>query len=668
MSLTLGDDITGGGSGGSDIDLQSITTTGVSIVAPRSGDILNTLGIKAGTGLSVLANSTDIIISSTTQPGLFYKGQWDALLNLPLLSTPESSGNYYICSVEGTTTLSGISEWDENDWVVSNGTVWQKINNSSVLDPTIITSLQAYHGFTRNAGNTAFVNTPLIQNVQAVGLQNSLIASNTAGVVSVKGLGVGTALTASITADTITLNVPKITSNNIQVSDSGTGWKIADGGSLSFQHNGLTKLVIPSNASFASGFPAGANTSVFLVPTGTTAQRSNSTGGIRFNTTDSRFECYNGTSWVHLILPPTVSSAGIGTAVLKTATNTSTVLRSITGAGGTSVSLVGDDIQVSSTVPPASVNDLTDVDTSGVVSGDVLRYNGSLFQPNSLITSSVGAGASLIKLATAGGNTVLRSLVAGTNMTIDATNPDQLTFNASGGGGGATTITTDPACPQLTATLVGSNYLLSVRGNDTIRIGNGAGGTSFGNAFGVSIGDQSGKTTGVECLYFGSSSGGGSGSKNNGTAIGALSGYNNLGARASIIGFQAGFNATGDQSVALGAYSAYSGTAANSVSIGAYANYTAPVQACIVISALGTALNGSGSGLFVAPIANKTQQPEQLFYSNSTKEITFQRAGQQPTYTTAQRLALTGLAAGFLCFDSDLLQLGLWGGATWRMI
>jgi hypothetical protein len=64
---------------------------------------------------------------------LIYKGSWNASTNSPtIVSGTGTNGNYYIVSVAGTTTIDGISSWAVGDWIVFNGTVWQKIANQSV--------------------------------------------------------------------------------------------------------------------------------------------------------------------------------------------------------------------------------------------------------------------------------------------------------------------------------------------------------------------------------------------------------------------------------------------------------------------------------------------------------------------------------------------------------
>ena len=66
---------------------------------------------------------------------LIYKGSWNASTNTPtLVSGVGTTGNYYIVSVAGTTTIDGISSWAVGDWIVFNGTTskWEKIATQSV--------------------------------------------------------------------------------------------------------------------------------------------------------------------------------------------------------------------------------------------------------------------------------------------------------------------------------------------------------------------------------------------------------------------------------------------------------------------------------------------------------------------------------------------------------
>jgi hypothetical protein len=70
--------------------------------------------------------------------GLTYKGTWNANTNTPTLGNGGAGGvqgDYYIVSVAGNTSLDGESDWGVGDWVVNNGSEWQKIDNSE--PPTI---------------------------------------------------------------------------------------------------------------------------------------------------------------------------------------------------------------------------------------------------------------------------------------------------------------------------------------------------------------------------------------------------------------------------------------------------------------------------------------------------------------------------------------------------
>ena len=66
--------------------------------------------------------------------GLAYQGTWNASTNTPTLaSSTGTQGNYYVVSVAGSTNLNGITDWGVNDWVIFNGSVWQKIDNSDLV-------------------------------------------------------------------------------------------------------------------------------------------------------------------------------------------------------------------------------------------------------------------------------------------------------------------------------------------------------------------------------------------------------------------------------------------------------------------------------------------------------------------------------------------------------
>lgn len=65
---------------------------------------------------------------------LEYLGTWNASSNSPILASGIGQKNgYYIVSVAGTATLDGINDWQPGDWVIFNGTAWEKVDNSETV-------------------------------------------------------------------------------------------------------------------------------------------------------------------------------------------------------------------------------------------------------------------------------------------------------------------------------------------------------------------------------------------------------------------------------------------------------------------------------------------------------------------------------------------------------
>jgi hypothetical protein len=62
-----------------------------------------------------------------------YQGTWNALTNTPTLVNPPASttkGDYYVVSVGGS--FAGLT-FEVGDWIISNGTAWEKVNNTDAV-------------------------------------------------------------------------------------------------------------------------------------------------------------------------------------------------------------------------------------------------------------------------------------------------------------------------------------------------------------------------------------------------------------------------------------------------------------------------------------------------------------------------------------------------------
>lgn len=62
---------------------------------------------------------------------LDYQGTWNASTNSPaIVSSTGTKGHYYVVSTAGATNIDGESDWGIGDWIVFNGSEWQKLDNS----------------------------------------------------------------------------------------------------------------------------------------------------------------------------------------------------------------------------------------------------------------------------------------------------------------------------------------------------------------------------------------------------------------------------------------------------------------------------------------------------------------------------------------------------------
>lgn len=72
-----------------------------------------------------------------------YISTWNASTNTPTIPAANSSnkGHYYKVSVAGNMNIDGNIDWNVGDWIVSNGTVWDKIDNTDK-----VSSVNGYSG------------------------------------------------------------------------------------------------------------------------------------------------------------------------------------------------------------------------------------------------------------------------------------------------------------------------------------------------------------------------------------------------------------------------------------------------------------------------------------------------------------------------------------------
>lgn len=101
---------------------------------------------KVLTGLSVTSGaiaSTDSILQAfgkvqgqinALSGGLQFQGTWNANTNTPTITSGVGvTGKFYIVNVAGNTTIDGNTGWQIGDWILFDGTVWQKVDNTDAV-------------------------------------------------------------------------------------------------------------------------------------------------------------------------------------------------------------------------------------------------------------------------------------------------------------------------------------------------------------------------------------------------------------------------------------------------------------------------------------------------------------------------------------------------------
>ena len=133
--------------------------------------------VNAGTALATGDQIYDFVTAqiANVPSGLSFEGSWNASTDTPSLAgTTPANGVFYIVSVAGTTSLSGITDWEVGDWAVyvSDGAgtdAWQKIDNTSTLSGSGVANQLTYWTGTANvAGDAGLTFNPTSNNL-AVG-------------------------------------------------------------------------------------------------------------------------------------------------------------------------------------------------------------------------------------------------------------------------------------------------------------------------------------------------------------------------------------------------------------------------------------------------------------------------------------------------------------------
>ena len=89
--------------------------------------------------LDTLASLQAQITAISSLGAVSYQGTWNASTNTPAITGGSGTkGYYYVVSVAGSTSIDGETKWGVGDWIVFNGSAWQKVDGGSTGNLTTL--------------------------------------------------------------------------------------------------------------------------------------------------------------------------------------------------------------------------------------------------------------------------------------------------------------------------------------------------------------------------------------------------------------------------------------------------------------------------------------------------------------------------------------------------
>lgn len=113
----------------------TLTNIGTGVVRSTNGEVVGTYGYGLANGVATLDSGGKIPAAQLPSSVMEYKGTWNASTNTPTLADGTGdNGDVYLVNVAGSQNLgSGTISFAVGDWVVYNGTIWQKSLNSNAV-------------------------------------------------------------------------------------------------------------------------------------------------------------------------------------------------------------------------------------------------------------------------------------------------------------------------------------------------------------------------------------------------------------------------------------------------------------------------------------------------------------------------------------------------------
>ncbi|HYH75493.1 MAG TPA: collagen-like protein [Candidatus Saccharimonadales bacterium] len=412
----------------------------------------STVSSVAGTDQVLLFDGTDTKRVSYNDlfggvlGSLNYRGTWNANTNSPDLTSACGAGTkgyYYVVGTGGTAALNSITSWNVGDWVVCNGTGWQRVQTtngvSSVFGRTgtisaangDYTASQITH--TPSGDLSGLTVQSALNELEAEKLSKSLAS----GLIFM-GNGSGDATGVALSGDASLSNSGVLTLSNSAVTSS----KIADGtitfADMASNSCGNGSVIKYNGSAWTCGSDNNSGTTYTAANSGANADQpiavNGSAIGFSDGTSAGQYWAWNGTKWA---LTTASASLTIGTLDSQTKSANGAVI-----AGNTFY------LQTADATRP------------GLVSTGTQTFGGAKTFSNGITVNSDATNGAVLSIGAASNSNVLPiSIASASNQLASFTNSSGATTGFYTGSSSPEGVITANVGSYYTATDTGSMYV-----------------------------------------------------------------------------------------------------------------------------------------------------------------------------------------------------------------
>ena len=241
-------------------------------IASLQAQITALIPSQTGNSGKYLTTNGSVLSWATVTGVLSYQGTWNASANTPTLaSSTGTQGYYYIVGTSGSTNLNGITDWVIGDWLLFNGSVWQKIDTTDLVTSVAgrtgavtlsTTDISGLGTIATQAASSVSITGGSITGITDLAVADGGTGSSTAsGARTNLGLVIGTDVLAPTGSAASLTSFPTFNQNTTGTASNVTGTvAVANGGTGSTTAGGALTNLGAYAASNPSGYTSNTGT------------------------------------------------------------------------------------------------------------------------------------------------------------------------------------------------------------------------------------------------------------------------------------------------------------------------------------------------------------------------------------------------------------------------